>query len=227
MEGLAFNPVDLAVVAVLLLSAALAFFRGFVHEVLAVGAWVGAGFAGLYGLPLLAPLVRDLIPQAAWAADLVAGVVIFLVVLVLLSMISTALARKIRQSALNALDRSLGFLFGLLRGAVIVVAAYLVLSWITPPASQPTWIREARSLPLVERGARLTLALLPSTLRGSGEGEEEGSGTGRAGDEAEARTRFERLAVPQPKAADRPTAREPGYDSDARQELDRLIETNR
>ena len=40
---------DLVVIAILLISGALAFFRGFVHEVLSIGGWVGSGFAAWYG----------------------------------------------------------------------------------------------------------------------------------------------------------------------------------
>lgn len=250
MTDLALNPVDLAALAIVLLSAALAFFRGFVHEVLAIGAWVGAALAALYGLPLVAPVVADLVPSLDWAAQAIAGVGLFLVGLVILSMISHSLSRQVRKTALNALDRSLGFVFGLARGVVILVALFLVVTWFTPRESLPAWVTEARSLPLIERGAGVALALMPPALGGSGpRGATAGPGGGGPGagrgettapPSAPAETltptapapidpadRVRRLADPRPEAP--PPSREapPGYDDSARQQLNRLIESTR
>ena len=103
---------DLIVITILLISGALAFFRGFVHEVLSIGGWVGAGFAAWYGYdhPALQSVIRDVIP-VTWAAYAVGAVGIFLVTLALLSIVTSAVARRVRSHCLNSLDRALGFLF--------------------------------------------------------------------------------------------------------------------
>ena len=118
MDSFPINGLDLAVLVILLLSALLAFMRGFVHEVLSVAAWIGAIFAVIYGLPELRHLARDTIPNSL-IADSTTGVIIFLAVLVFLSMLTKILSKSIQASALNNLDRSLGFIYGLVRGAVI------------------------------------------------------------------------------------------------------------
>ena len=122
MAELPFTFLDIAIGIVLLVSGLLAFVRGFVHEVLAVGAWVGAIFIAVFGFPYLRPYARDLIPHEL-AADVAAGAAIFVVALVVLSLLTRALSDRVKDSALNALDRSLGFVFGLLRGAVLVCLA--------------------------------------------------------------------------------------------------------
>ena len=52
------NVVDIAILAVLLLSALAAFSRGFVREVLAVGSWIAAIFAVIYLLAPARPFLR-------------------------------------------------------------------------------------------------------------------------------------------------------------------------
>jgi len=158
------NAVDVAVVLVLLVSGALAYARGFVHETLAVGGWVGAIFATIYGYPYVQPYARQFIPVEL-IADIAAGVVIFVVTLVVLSLVTRAISSRVKESALNVLDRSLGFLFGIARGAILVCVAYIGLELLIPREEQPEWVTSARTLPLVIEGAAAISALLPEDAR--------------------------------------------------------------
>lgn len=159
---------DLIIIAILALSALLAFMRGFVREVLSIGAWVGAALATIYGFPLLQPFARKYI-EVTLFADIAAGVSIFVVALIILTVLSHALAKNVRGSALGAVDRSLGLLFGLVRGAVLVCLAYLVMAWAIPQEDRPVWIAESRTLPLVQQGADLLLKILPESALKQGE----------------------------------------------------------
>ena len=160
MDSLPVNFTDIGVGVVLLVSALLAYVRGFVHEVLAVGGWIGAIFATIYGFPYVKPFARDLI-DLQWVADLSAGTVVFIVSLVVLSIITRAISNRVQASMLNALDRSLGFLFGIARGAVLVSLAYVFVEMAQPVSEQPPWLRSARSIPVIEAGARLLRSLIP------------------------------------------------------------------
>lgn len=164
MDSLPINIVDLAIIAVIVVSGIFAFVRGFVHELLAIGAWIGAAIVTVVALPHLLPYARQLIAVQI-IADIVAGVAIFLFVLIALSILTHWLARRVRESSLGALDRSLGLLFGLARGAVIVCIAWIALIMVLPRQDHPPWITEARTLPLIERGADMLLALLPEDLK--------------------------------------------------------------
>ncbi len=161
MEGLPVNVTDLGIVAVLAISGVLAFARGFLREVLSIGAWVGAAVATIYLFPLAKPFLRAYI-SIELLADAITGVVIFVVTLGILAALSHVLSRNVRDSAFGAVDRSLGLLFGLLRGAVVVCLAWLLFSWLVMPEDRPAWITEARSMPLVEAGTQLLVGLLPS-----------------------------------------------------------------
>lgn len=167
MSELPINLADAAVILVIVLSGIFALVRGLIHELLAVGSWGGAAIATVYAFPRVQPFSRNII-TIPLAADIVAGVVIFLAVLVALSIITHMIARRVRRSHLGALDRSLGLLFGLFRGAVLICVAWLTLTWTVPRVDYPAWLLEARSLPLVERGALLLVDLLPPGLRPSG-----------------------------------------------------------
>src|SRR5690606_23399446 len=145
----------------LVVSGLLAFARGFLREVLSVGAWIGAAAATIYGFPLAKPFLRDHI-STQLLADVITGVVIFVVSLGILSTLSHVISRNVRGSASGPVDRSLGLLFGLLRGAVVVCGAWLLLALVMAPADRPDWITEARSLPLVEAGAQALAGLLPN-----------------------------------------------------------------
>ena len=100
MESFPINGLDLAVVIILLLSAILAFLRGFVHEVLSVTAWIGSIFAVIYGVPELRSLARAQIPNEL-VADSITGVVIFLAALVILSILTKILSKSIQADYLS------------------------------------------------------------------------------------------------------------------------------
>jgi membrane protein required for colicin V production len=162
MQGLPVNGLDLAVGAVLLISALIAFMRGFVHEVLSIAAWVGAVAAVIYGFPFIQPHARDLI-SINWAADAAAAVGIFLIVLLILSIATHAVARVIQKSALNNLDRTLGFVFGIARGVVILAIGLVITDWLTE-RKRPAWIETAKTLPVIEMAASGLISVLPSSF---------------------------------------------------------------
>ncbi len=164
MDALPLNAADLLVIAVIAVSGLLAFVRGLVHEVLALGAWIGAGLATYLGIDRVIPFARSL-TEAQALADVGAGAAVFLAVLIALSIVTRILVKQIRKSSLGPLDRSLGLLFGLARGALIVAVAWLVMTWAYQEEPLPGWVAEARSLPLVEEGARALYEALPEGLR--------------------------------------------------------------
>lgn len=219
MESFPVNLVDLGVIAVVLLSAVLAFARGFVREVLSVAGWVGAAFVTLYGFPHLRPHVHALI-SSDLVADVVTGAGLFIASLVILSVISHAIARRVQESSLGAVDRSLGFLFGAVRGGVIVCLAWLLLAWLMPVQDHPQAVREARTLPLVMRGSAMLAALVPDQYRQTGATAIDDAG--RAARE-EAERQLPALISPPPRAAQEAGER-PGYSDSERTDMDRVFE---
>ena len=67
----------------------------------------------------------------------------FLGTLIIVSVLTVRISDMILDSRIGALDRTLGFLFGLARGLLIVVVAFVFFDWLVPAKSQPTWVSEA------------------------------------------------------------------------------------
>lgn len=161
------NWVDLAVLGVVVVSGLIGLLRGAVREVLGVGAWVVAALAASpYGLfPVVAPTARSYIKDAS-LADAVAFCLVFLFVLAVLLLLIGWISRRVQGSALGGLDRTLGVLFGLVRGGVLVAAAYIVLGYAISKAEDwPSPVLEARSLPLVHAAAAQLVLYVPAPYR--------------------------------------------------------------
>ena len=156
--------VDLVVLGVLALSALLAFLRGFVREVLGIGAWVGAVLVAIWALPYARPRVREWL-GAPDLVDPVAFGVVFLVVLLILLLLSSWIGALVRRSVLGSLDRTLGLVFGLVRGAALVVIAYIAAGMVIPVDRWPDPVLRARSLPLTFEGANWAVSQLPAEYR--------------------------------------------------------------
>ncbi|MBI3512834.1 MAG: CvpA family protein [Proteobacteria bacterium] len=210
---------DVAIIGILLVSALWAFVRGFVREVLGVAAWVGAAFVTLYGFAYVRPYANQLI-SIAFVADAVAGVVLFVVSLILFSVVSHAISSQVRDSALSAIDRSLGFVFGLVRGAVIVCLGYLLLKWAVPPQDRPVWIMSARSLPAIEQGVVWLEQLIPRSARERGATEAE-KARQKVQDAADAAKVYEALKNPPARAEPRGSA---GPSKQDQRQLENLIQ---
>lgn len=226
---------DLIVLAIIVVSALFAFVRGFVREVLSVAAWIIAIIATIFGFPFLRPVIGRYI-ELAPVADAATAVSIFLVVLVLASIISHILSRNVQTSGFRALDRSLGLLFGAARGALVVCALFLLTDWFFPPDERPTWIAEARTLPLVSAGAQvlkdLVKDLVPEAAMQQGEGAartakqqvEQAIAVGQATGVIPS-SQPTTPAVGADKADSAGPAQDSGYKDAERKDLDRLIQT--
>lgn len=160
------NWVDVAVLAVVALSGLLAFMRGLVREVLGVGAWILAALvASPYGVfPFVQPWVRQQFADPA-VADAVAFGAVFLLVLIVLWLVARGISNAVRGSVLGGLDRTLGLVFGLARGAVLLAGAYILAGLAIAVDQWPVPVLEARTLPIVYRGAEWLANQVPPPYR--------------------------------------------------------------
>ncbi|WP_417821770.1 CvpA family protein [Terasakiella sp.] len=221
MENLPISITDIVVFVILLLSGLLALSRGFVHEVLSIGSWVGAAVGALYGFPYVRPYVRDLI-QTEFIADIVAGAGTFIIALIVLTIVTKLVAEQVQGSALNPLDRSLGFVFGLLRGVIIVCLLYGAIEWMLPADKQPNWMRDAKTMPLIEQGTSFLKGLVPSDT--ADEIKKKADDTrDKTNNAIELQKTFEKILTPNAKSDTTPPTDPQGYDQQERNNLDRLI----
>lgn len=156
---------DLGLIIIVLISALLSMLRGFTREVLAIASWAAAAFAAYQFHPLLLPTMKNYIAkdQLALAAAIAA---IFFGTLILVSIITVKLSDIILDSRIGALDRSLGFVFGAVRGLLLCVVAFYFYSWLVPPKNQPDWIKASRTAPILTVTGEGLLAMLPDDPEG-------------------------------------------------------------
>lgn len=162
MEGLPFTLFDAVVAAVVALSALVGLARGAVAEILGLASWIGAAVAAYLARPHATPLVREAVGNEA-LAELLAVAGVFLVALVAIKVVAGMIRRGVEGSALAPADRLLGLAFGVARGAALVVVGYLIASQFVRAEAQPAWVREARLIEPVERGAAALERYLPAS----------------------------------------------------------------
>lgn len=151
---------DVILVVIMLVSAFLAMLRGITREMLSIMSWALAALAALFIYPLYRDKLRQII-QPDILADGVLIVTVFVIVLIIVSLITVRLSDRVLDSRVGALDRTLGFVFGLARGLILVVIAYELLVAIMPKETLPKWVTEARSLTVIESTGRAIISLLP------------------------------------------------------------------
>ncbi|MCG6885148.1 MAG: CvpA family protein [Silicimonas sp.] len=130
MDG--FTIIDGIVAVIILLSAVLAYSRGFVREALSIGGWALAAVVAYIFAPAVQPLineigpVRDFLGESGELTMIAAFAVVFAAGLIVFSVLTPLFAGAVQRSALGGIDRGLGFIFGVVRGAVLVGIAFLV-----------------------------------------------------------------------------------------------------
>jgi membrane protein required for colicin V production len=154
---------DIAVLLIVGMGAATGFLRGFVHEVLALLAWIFALFAIRY---LHEPVTSFLAPTIGTGsgAAVLAFAILLLVPYAAVKLIANWLGTKSRTSVLGPIDRVLGFGFGAVKGMIIIVLGFSVLmlgydvTW--GPDGRPTWITQARTYPFVNASSEALVTMI-------------------------------------------------------------------
>ena len=152
---------DVILLLVMLISGLLAMIRGFMREILSIAAWGVAAVAAITFSGRLVPIVKNYINLGDTAVNVIAAAIVFLIVLLLVSIITVRISDMILDSRVGALDRTLGFLFGLGRGLIIVVVAFLFFAWLVPDRSQPEWVRSAKSKVVLQSTGQWLMSMLP------------------------------------------------------------------
>jgi membrane protein required for colicin V production len=130
MEG--FTIVDGAVAGIIIISAILAYSRGFVREAMAIAGWVAAAVLAFIFAPQAQPLikeipyVKDFLGDSCELSIIAAFAAVFALSLVVVSIFTPLFASAVQRSALGGIDQGLGFLFGVARGILLVAVAFVV-----------------------------------------------------------------------------------------------------
>jgi membrane protein required for colicin V production len=137
---------DIVLIVVMFISGLLAMVRGLIREVLSIAGWGAAAGAAFLAYAKLLPAAKAYLNNDDYLAIAATIAGAFIGTLIIVSVITVKISDKILDSRIGALDRTLGFLFGLGRGLLIVVVAFAFYDWFLPPKFQPGWIANAKSL---------------------------------------------------------------------------------
>ncbi|WP_042302810.1 CvpA family protein [Paraburkholderia kururiensis] len=157
-----FTAFDYAVMAVIALSALRGTWRGFLSEVFGLVGWIVAFLVACRFVGLVVPWIPANWPGGALTQWLIAFVVIVVGVILVAGVASAVLSRLVQATGLSGVDRSLGLLFGLARGVVLVLIL-VALAGLTELPKQAFW-RDALLRPYAEQGVRELKPLLPEAL---------------------------------------------------------------
>ena len=155
------NELDYAIIAVVLVSVCVGAWRGAIREVINISGWVLAFFLAHALSATLAPYFADWMAEPVYRT-VVAWIVIFVAVLIFAALLASLLSELVRKLGLSGLDRLLGAMVGLLRGAIVVIVLALAAGMTKFPESA-LW-RNAILTPPVEVAALYARALLPQSL---------------------------------------------------------------
>ena len=152
---------DYAIIAMVLVSVAIGAWRGSIREIINIGGWVVA-FILAHALSAdLAPYFADWMVEPGYRL-IVAWILIFVAVLIFAQLLASVLSELVRKLGLSGVDRVLGAIIGLFRGALVVVVLALAAAMTTFPQSL-MW-KNAALTPSIEIAALYARALLPPSL---------------------------------------------------------------
>jgi membrane protein required for colicin V production len=160
----------------------VAMYRGLTRELLSIVSWAVAAGAVVYFIRYHRAFAEEVAKQFSnpvqtsyiYVAQVAIGGLIFLVVLVIVHLITSRISDSVLDSRVGAIDRILGFAFGVLRGFVLVVIPYMFYESFVPNQSQQApWVRDAISRPYIQATGKslysVLVRLVPPQLMPSGE----------------------------------------------------------
>ncbi len=145
-----FTIVDAGVAVIVLVSAVLAYGRGFVRETLAIAGWVAAAVLAFVFAAQAEPLIQQIPVLDKFLGDscelsiIAAFAGVFALSLIVMSIFTPLFASAVQHSALGGIDQGLGFLFGVLRGILLVAVAFVVYDRVLVNSTVPV-VEQSRS----------------------------------------------------------------------------------
>jgi membrane protein required for colicin V production len=183
-----FTNLDLAVIAIVVLSGLVAMYRGLTREVLSILSWAAAAGAVFYFIRYHKDIAEEVAKQFAnpvqtsyvYVAQVAIGGLIFLVVLIIVHLVTARISDSVLDSRVGAIDRILGLAFGMVRGFVLIAVSFVCKDNPARSSAQgcrpgelPGWVENAQSLPLINQTSGTLFSLLsryaPSVPLGTGE----------------------------------------------------------
>lgn len=144
---------DYIYVGIILASAIWATIRGGVFETIATLSWVVAAISARFASPWLDKIFQSWfgVSESTVGTLVASYFVIFFAVLILVGFVNQKLRDKIQDSIMNVTDRTLGVIFGIIRGVVVMGVFYWGALWYySDMPTLPQWLSQARTRPIMQ-----------------------------------------------------------------------------
>lgn len=144
---------DYIYVGIILASTIWATLRGGVYETIATLSWVVAAISARFASPWLDKLLQSWFDlSGSTVGTLVASYfVVFFAVLMLVGFFNQRLREKIQDSIMNVTDKTLGVIFGIVRGVVVMGIFYWGALWYYSDMPHlPSWLAQSRTRPIMQ-----------------------------------------------------------------------------
>jgi membrane protein required for colicin V production len=153
---------DVGVGVLVLISAILATARGLTREVLSLATWAGSAAIAVY-MYLYHPEIAQQYIAEELVANIATVVVTFIVSLIVLHLLTMRIADFVVDSRIGPIDRTLGFVFGVLRGILIAIVITIFGSWLMAD-KLPDWAAQAQTLRPLQNMGQTLISMLPEGL---------------------------------------------------------------
>ncbi len=146
---------DYTFVGVLLASTIWATIRGGVYETIATLSWVAAAITARFVSPWLDGLLQSWfdLPESTVGTLVASYFIVFFAILMLVGFFNQKLRDKIQASMMKVTDHTLGVVFGIIRGVVVMGLVYWGALWYYSDTQLPAWVEQARTRPIMQMTA--------------------------------------------------------------------------
>jgi len=169
---------DVVVICILLISCIVAFLRGFVREVLTILGLGGAGLTALTVAPMLSGGLESWLSNGAGEDDKLWGFVpydiaaavfayagVFVITLIIMSLISHWIAKSVHAIGLGPVDRSLGVVFGIIRGLILIGLLYMPFHLLMDKEDKDNWFGTSATHGYVEELSDVMATIMPESMQ--------------------------------------------------------------
>ncbi len=156
--------IDIIFAITVIFSVLFALYRGLVRELLGIASWLLSGFAALYSYAFLQPIMGKLISNQMMAG-IAGSLIVALIILVIMTIINSWIAKQLRQSVLSGLDRILGLMFGVFRACLLAAICYLGASMILSEKQLEQVKEQNFSLPYIQTMSDWLEYLIPDNIK--------------------------------------------------------------
>ncbi|HDY84640.1 hypothetical protein LCGC14_0604940 [marine sediment metagenome] len=153
--------VDYLIIGIIFVSSGISIVRGFIKEVLSLVSWALSFWVALTFHPQLAGLLVDYIATPSIRL-FTAFFALFVVTLILSALVNSMISSLVEKTGLTGTDRSLGIIFGLVRGVAIVTLLVLIAG--ATPMPEDNWWQSSLLLEHFQKMAVWLQALLPADI---------------------------------------------------------------